>query len=167
MLGHNATIDIQRLAAVAHYVIAKTDPGKLGYIKLNKILWYADLEHYRWHGETITGLRQYSRMPLGPVSRDIFQAVARLVKDGKVAEQAVKVGDSTRREMVSTVPPDVAMFSDEQIDILNQMMNIIAPLTASQLSHMTRVDPLWNELKNNDAMSIATGSVITPPPMSK
>jgi hypothetical protein len=28
---------------------------------------------------------------------------------------------------------------------------------------MNRDDPLWNELKNNEAMSVATGSIVTPP----
>ena len=42
------TIDGQRVAAAVHYVIAKATPSKLGHVKLNKILWCADLEHYRW-----------------------------------------------------------------------------------------------------------------------
>jgi hypothetical protein len=54
------TIDDQRVAATVHYVIAKA-PGKLGHVKLNKILWCADLEHYRWRGVAITGLQHYAR----------------------------------------------------------------------------------------------------------
>jgi hypothetical protein len=34
--------------------------SKLGYVKVNKILWYSDLEHYRWHVVSITGLPDYS-----------------------------------------------------------------------------------------------------------
>src|SRR5208282_290169 len=98
--------DGQRVAVVVHYVIAKTDPGKLGHVKLNKVLWYADLEHYRWHGTPITGLRQYSRTLHGPMSQDIIRSVGWLVKEKKVIERTVTVSDYTRREMVSLLPPD-------------------------------------------------------------
>lgn len=157
-------IDGQRTAAAVHYVIAKAAPGKLGHVKLNKILWCADLEHYRWHGVAITGLRQYSRTLHGPMSQDIVRAVGWLAREGKVEERTVTVTGYTRREMVSLEDLDLSLFTDAQTRILDQMINAIAPLTASQLSRMNRDDPLWNELANNEAMSVATGSIMTPPP---
>jgi hypothetical protein len=156
-------IDIGRVAAVVHYVIAKADPGKLGHVKLNKILWSVDLEHYRWHGVTMTGLRHYLRTLHGPMSQDIVRAVGRLARAGKVEERNVTVADYTRREMVSLEDPDMSAFTVAQIGVLDKMIRLIAPLTASQLSRMNRADPLWNELGNNEAMSVATGSIMTPP----
>ncbi len=40
---------------VIHYVISHTEPEKLGAVKLNKVMWRADVEHYRRYGKTITG----------------------------------------------------------------------------------------------------------------
>ena len=157
------TVGGQRVAAAVHYVIAKVDPGKLGHVKLNKILWCADLEHYRWHGVTITGLQHYARTLHGPMSQDIVRAVGRLAREGKAEERTVTVTDYTRRQMVSLQHPDISMFTSVQIGILNQMIDVIVPLTASQLSRMNRDDPLWNELENNEAMAVATGSIVTPP----
>jgi Protein of unknown function (DUF4065) len=157
------TVDARRVAAAVHYVIAKADPGKLGHVKLNKILWCADLEHYRWHGVTITGLQHYARTLHGPMSQDIVGAVGRLVREGKVEERTVTVTDYTRREMVCLQHPDISMFTGAQIGILNQMIDIVVPLTASQLSRMNHDDPLWNELENNAAMSVATGSIVMSP----
>ena len=155
-------IDIQRVAAAVHYVIAKAESGKLGHVKLNKILWYADLEHYRWHGVSMTGLRQYSRTLHGPMSQDIIRAVGWLAKAGKVEERTVMVADYTRREMVSLEHPDVSAFTEAQIGILDQITEAIAPLTATQLNRLTRDDPLWNKLENNQAMPVASGSIMTP-----
>ncbi len=157
-------IDIERVAAVVHYVIAKTDPGKLGHVKLNKILWYSDLEHYRWHGVSITGLRHYMRTPQGPMSQEIAKAVSLLVKERKVAEPTVKVADFHRREMVGLDRPDVSSFTDGQSDILDRMIAVVAPLTAKQLSELTCGDSLWREVKNGEAMPIATGSIVSRPP---
>ena len=108
---------------------AKADPGKLGHVKLNKILWCADLEHYRWHAATITGLRHYSRTLHGPLSQDIVRAVGRLAREGKVEERTIAVTGYTRREMVSLQDPDISGFTGAQIDILDQMINAIGPLS--------------------------------------
>jgi len=35
-----------RLAAMAHYVIARCAPEELGATKLNKVLWFTDVFHY-------------------------------------------------------------------------------------------------------------------------
>ncbi len=156
------TIGGQRVAAAVHYVIAQANSSKLGHVKLNKILWCADLEHYRWHGVTITGLQHYLRTLHGPMCQDIVRAVGRLAREGKVEERTVTVADYTRRQMVSLQHPDISMFTDAQIGILNQMVDVIVPLTATQLSRMNRDDPLWNELENNETMPVATGSIVTP-----
>ena len=123
--------------------LPKPNSSKLGHVKLNKILWCADLEHYRWHGVTVTGLQQYARTLHGPMSQDIVRAVGRLAREGKVEERTVTVTDYTRREMVSLEDPDISVFTGAQIGILDQMINAIVPLTASQLSRMNRDDPLW------------------------
>ena len=156
-------IDIERVAAVAHYVIAKADPGKLGYVKLNKILWYSDLEHYRWRGMSMTGLREYLRTAQGPMSQDISRAVARLVKAKKVAERTVTFAKLTRREMISLAAPDFGALDNEQIGILNQTIQIIAPLSATQLGQITHDDRLWQQVENGEPMPVATGSIVTRP----
>jgi hypothetical protein len=150
-----------RLDVVAHYVIARADSGKLGYVKLNTILWYADLGYYRRRGVSMTGLREYTRTPDGPMSKDVLRAVGRLVKAGKVAEPTVKLVGYSRRDMVCLDPPDVFAFTSDETAILNQMIRVIAPLTAIQLRAVTQNDPLWQELENDQPMSIATGSIVT------
>ena len=72
----------------------------------------------------------------------------------------MKVIDYTRRELIWLKEPDLTGFTVEQIDLLNRIIDIIVPLTADQVSKMTHDDSLWNELKNNDLMSIGPGSII-------
>ena len=143
-----------------HYVIAKADPGKLGYVKLNKILWNSDLEHYRRHFVSMTGLEQYERMPHGPMAKEINQAVGSLVRNGKVAERTVTIPDYARREMISLADPDVSPFTNEQIEILNEKIEIVVPMTASQLREATLNDPLWNVQNTDGMILVGTGSLM-------
>ncbi len=156
-------LDIQRIAAAVHYIIAKARPGKLGYVKLNKIMWYADLAYYRRHGVSISGLQHYTRSPQGPMSKEVSQQVLLLAKEGKAAEKNVRAAGYVRREMISLAQPDISALTAEQVIILDRVVAIISPLTANKLTQITQADPLWKELGNNDAMYVSTGSVISRP----
>jgi uncharacterized phage-associated protein len=159
--------DLRRLVAAVHYVIARTDPSKLGYVKLNKILWYADIEHYQRHSRSLTGLTHYIRMPQGPMSKDISRAIRNLRKDGKVTERRVKVIDYDRRELIWLKEPSLSEFNAEQIDILNRVIDAIVPLTADEVSRLTHEDELWKELKDNDPLAIGPASIVARPPTPK
>src|SRR5215831_1677028 len=74
-----------RLAALAHYVIWRCNPAELGTVKLNKILWFADLEYYRRTGHTITGATAYTKLPHGPVAKGILEALDGLEAEDKIA----------------------------------------------------------------------------------
>lgn len=157
----------RNLVAAVHYVIARTDPSKLGYTKLNKILWYADLEHYQRHGQSLTGLVHYTRMPQGPMSKDISRAIRQLRKEEFVTERRVKVFDYERRELIWLKEPNLSEFNAEQIDILNRMIDSVVPLTADEVSRLTHKDALWKELKDNELMAIGPGSIVARPPTQK
>jgi hypothetical protein len=152
-------VGLVRIAVPAHYVIARAAPGQLGHVKLNTILWYADLEHYRRAGRPLTGLTEYTRTPQGPYSADIPRAVGVLVREGKVREQPIKISDYARRAMVSLQAP--AGLDVLQAGILERVIDVIVPLNAAQLLAFTRADPLWQEVASGGRMIVSTGSIIT------
>ena len=151
--------ELIRIAVAAHYVVARAEPGQLGHIKLNIILWYADLEHYRHAGRSFTGLTEYIRTPRGPYAADIPRAVGVLAREGKVREQPIKISDYARRAMVSLRQP--AGVDALQAGILDRVMDVVVPLNAAALLAFTRADPLWQEVAPNGRMIVSTGSIIT------
>jgi hypothetical protein len=162
--GQPVAFDIERVAAAAHHVIARAEPGKLGHVRLGAILWYADIEHYRRAGTSITGLTQYRRMPQGPFAVEITKSVGLLTRRGKVNERSFEFPGYTRRDMISLQPPDAAALALPQTDILDQMTSVVTGLTASGLMEMIRADRLWQETKPGGAMVVATGSIVTSSP---
>lgn len=155
-----------RLFAAVHYVIARTEPSELGATKLNKVLWFADLQHYRRYGSSITGLEHYIRMPMGPVPDGIGAALNWLKKERKITERAAIVFTHTRREFVWLKAPDVSAFSATEIDVINDVIDALRKQPASAVSDDTH-DALWEEMDNNELMSIKAASVSSRPPSSK
>jgi hypothetical protein len=149
-----------KLAAAAHYVIARTKPPELGAVKLNKILWFSDLAHYREHGTSVTGLTAYIRMPRGPVPEGMSQVLEHLERDGAIVERRQRVIDYYRREFVWIKEPDLALFTATEIDTLNVYIDLVRPQPANFISDVTHEDALWQELKDGDLMPIGAGAVV-------
>ena len=62
--------------------------GRSPAVKLYKILWFADIEHYRLTGRSITGAASYTKRQYGPVPKGIMQALTTLEGEGKIAKSS-------------------------------------------------------------------------------
>jgi len=160
------SVDVVRLSNIVHYVIARVDPSRLGATKLNKVLWFADIEHYRRYGCSLTGLQEYVRLPAGPVPRPIDHVLLRLKATGKVAERPVKVYQRVRREFVHLREPDVSSFEAREVDLLNEVMDAVCQHSANFVSEATH-DALWEELENGESMPVRLGAIIGKTPEAK
>ena len=73
-----------KLKEIIHYIISKcSDQEKLGAVKLNKILFYSDLEFLQKFQRTISG-QKYFKQVRGPVCVNIPKAQKKLVEENKI-----------------------------------------------------------------------------------
>jgi hypothetical protein len=152
---------VERALRAAHCAVAAVTPGALGHIKLNIALWYADLEHYRRVGASITGLTDYARTPHGPFSKQISRAITLLVKQGMIVERPIEGDKFVRRGMFSLRDYMSASLSQAEIGIVRRSAEAVAELTAKQLHDIVAADPLWLETATGATMLVSTGSIIT------
>lgn len=148
-----------RLADIAHYVIARCDPDELGATKLNKALWYVDCAAYRRWGHSLTGLTHYRKLDHGPVPEGIDAALNELIRDDKVVERAVPAHQYTRREFVSTREPEIeGALTAAEVDLVLTMLDWIRRVTAKKASELSH-DALWDETESGERISVAAGSI--------
>lgn len=149
-----------RTEAVAHYVIARADPNKLGAVKLNKVMWFADLEAYRRLGHTITGQTSYEKRQYGPVPNNIVRSIRRLEQADKIATREVPTFGGTRREHVWLKKPDVKMFSADEVDILNAAIDwVCEEHTAKSISALSH-DRLWEQAELGEQIPVGAAAVM-------
>lgn len=151
-----------RTEAVAHYVIARADPNKLGAVKLNKVMWFADLEAYRRSGMTITGQMSYEKRQLGPVPNNIVRAIRHLEQSDMIATRNVPTfGGKERREHIWLKHPDVSVFSAVEVDILNEAINWVCDHhTAKSISDLSH-DLLWEQAELGEQIPVGAATVVT------
>jgi Protein of unknown function (DUF4065) len=149
-----------RLAALAHYVIWKCDPASLGRTKLNRILWFADVDHYRRTGQTITGATTYTKLQHGPVPKGIVGALEALKHEGKISESTANRYGYPQVMFLSLVRPNLVAFDADEIATVDNVAEVICHKhTATSISKLTH-DPLWEETDIGEDMPVGAGSVI-------
>lgn len=150
----------ERLAALAHYVIARTPPDQLGATKLNKVLWWVDCAAYRRWGRSLSGLQSYVRLPNGPVPDGIKDVIEYLKAQRAIIDRSQPTPAGNRREFISIAEPPVSVFSAEEIDVINQVIVGVCQMTAAEASAASH-DALWEETPPLGPMPVAAGSIVT------
>lgn len=147
--AHNQTLqtlDWNRLTALIHYICASCeDPSVLGKTKLNKILWYADVNAYLEFGQPITG-ETYVKQQFGPVAEHLLQAIKELEDRGAIVTRQAPHFTYTKWEYIALRPPEVsemAAFKPHEISLIDNMIDIICHgNTAKSISQQTH-DRIW------------------------
>ncbi len=131
-----------KFKALVHYVIAKCDPSRLGAVRLNKVLWYADTFAYRATGESMTG-EAYVKRQRGPVPQHILGVLEELKEDGAIVIRERARFDFSIREFIMLRSPDTSFLSQEEMDVVDEMREHICDLhTANSISDLSH-DQVW------------------------
>jgi len=150
-----------KLKAMAHHVIAGSDPSRLGSIRLNKILWYADTIHYRATGQSMSG-ETYVKRQYGPVPEHVLRALGKLEE-----EDAIVIRKRTRfglpmTDFVSMVDPDPKALTPEETALLDDVREYICTEhTAGSISQMSH-DQIWEAANMGERIPLAASLVAVP-----
>lgn len=134
-------------------------------LKLFKLLNFADFEHFRQAGRTITGLA-YRALPKGPVPTALFEEIKRGGgKDLKTAVGLYEVKDDLtdellRRDLKPRVAFDKKWFSKRELEILERVAFFFKEMKAedmSEFSHGTKKP--WSSVYKEGK---GTGHLISP-----
>ena len=127
----NIALDRDKLRALVHYVCYRApSPERLGKTKLNKILYYSDIEAYVALGGPITG-ETYVKHQYGPVSQHIDEVLEELEK-----ERLIAIAEASGYHVYSGQPymqwqyvslrrPDISRFKAEEVAIVEENIDAI------------------------------------------
>ena len=134
---------MDKFKALVHFIIDNCEnAAQLGAIRLNKILWFSDVEAYRMTGNSITGAR-YVRRDRGPVPARILHALNELTAEGKI-----EISEPTQRYaprlFQSMRVADISIFSEYELELVRAISsNIQNKFTATGISEASH-DEIWN-----------------------
>lgn len=111
--------------------------------KLNKLLFYADFEHYRRYSVSITGLR-YVRLPYGPVPDNYEHYYAALFhEEGGLEKEERTYHDYVGEVFVAASEPDLSVFDTSELRVLTEIRERFEDWTATALTDLSHEEPAY------------------------
>jgi hypothetical protein len=115
---------------------------RFGSVKLNKILFFADVLAFANYGQPITAAR-YQKQPWGPTARALPPLVDELLRDGDAAMAPRAVFDYTRKALVPLRQPNLELFRGQEIAIVDAVIDSLRGQDAGEVSELTHALVGW------------------------
>lgn len=124
----------KKLRELILYISEKSvSDEKYGKIKLNKILWAADVLAFRQRGKSITGA-DYKSLPYGPAPIGMKGILDRMEADQELAIQQTSYFGNLQERPVNLRRANLSAFSGEDIACVDEVIGHCRPATAKELS---------------------------------
>ena len=132
------------------YIINKINKQELGNVKLNKILWFSDLEKCKNEAYTITG-ETYIKQNYGPVVKHLPSILRELEK----IDKAITIERETPDSMLLYTPvkkADTNLFKND-IKYIDETIEKLRHMKSKDISKLTHTK-LWESLNIGEVMPV-------------
>lgn len=137
---------LKRLKAMLLYFIYNNDSAVFN-TKMNKLLFYADFLSYRERAMSISGL-VYKAIQYGPVPLR-WDRIYGLI-DGVEQAVAVTNGVVVGQQLISLEKPDLQVFSDAELRILDAVQTKFKNCNSAELSSISHEELAWQHCIGKD-----------------
>ena len=156
----------QKLLAATHFIVDKcsNEPEKLGAIRLNKILWFADTFAFR-HLKTQITDDTYVKRAKGPVPKNILWALDELKSENKISIQE-PTGYLEPRRFRSLSKPEEAILTAEEKQVLSGVIEAVLEHTANEISELSHTN-IWKAAEEGEEIPIYAALADFPGPITR
>jgi hypothetical protein len=130
-------------------------PDSLGAVKLNKILWLADLTAFYELGEPITTSR-YIKQEFGPVPARIMPALRELENEGAIKVREADHFGRQKKVYVVLKPSDGSFLKPEERSIVDRIIDYVCDEhTATSVSEASH-NHIWKVAEQGEELPLFT-----------
>lgn len=115
---------------------------RLGKVKLNKLLYFADFDHFEKYGQPITG-DSYLNNDLGPVPAGVADVLDALQRAGRIEVCAEEVVDYVRYRVKPLAEADLTVFAPSEIEMLCTVANKWGSHSAKEIVIASHGEAPW------------------------
>lgn len=150
-----------KLKALVHYVIAKSDPSRLGAIRLNKILWYVDTLSYRADGASVTG-ETYVKRQHGPVPQNVLSILGELEHEDAIVVRKRQRFGLPMTDFIAVKDPDTSSLSVTDMELAEDLRaHICEDHTANSISQLSH-DQIWEAANIGEVIPLQASLASSP-----
>ena len=148
--------------AIVYIAKQCSEDKKFGATKLNKILYYSDFYAYRSLGQPITGA-EYQRLSEGPAPRGLLDVRESLIDDGSIEVQSHLYYNFVQQRITALREPNISVFSEDELDIINEVIQELWDMKASEVSELSHQEIGWQVTKESETIPFRTAWISAQP----
>jgi uncharacterized phage-associated protein len=114
---------------------------------LNKLLYFADFNHYEKYYESITHV-EYVKMPRGPVPQVIDAVIAQMEAENQIRQIEVPYFQYMQQRIIPLVEPDLSILNGRELAELDYVVGKYGDWNAEKLSEWSHGDLPWKATDN-------------------
>lgn len=126
-----------------------------GATKLNKLLFYCDFLAYAHLGAPLTGA-PYQKLEYGPAPRPLKPTLAKLVREGRLAEEQRDRFSLQQKRPVALREADRSLFSEDEIELIESMVAKFRSESATAISDLSHQLPGWKLARKGETIPYGT-----------
>lgn len=158
-----ATNKDQKFRELVLYIARETESDpKCGKTKLYKILFYSDFWAYQKWGHSISG-QDYQKLRNGPAPRRALPVIQGMLKKDCVWAERDYFG-RPQQKLLALREPDLSDFSGEEIAIVQDVINILRPYDATEVSNLSHRFIGWQLAAEGEPIPYSTVALGEPRP---
>jgi uncharacterized phage-associated protein len=143
----------EKMKEAIHYIISKCDYKKsFGRVVLYKLLYFSDFNYYELYEESLTG-ETYIRRDNGPVPNDFEIIKKELISEKKITEEKEIVITYPKYHYTSKKAPIINFLTFEEIAVIDDVINNLSDMNASQISDYSHGDMPWQATKDKEVIN--------------
>lgn len=152
--------DREKFRELFVYIAEQTaDMPAFGDTRLNKALHFSDFLAYNRLGHPITGAR-YQKLRNGPCPRAFVPIRDELESEGALSVERRPVGQVVATVTTAKRHANTALFSDDELAIVDEVVDRLRRLTARQVSDLShRESPGWNLVNEGEDIPYLTALI--------
>lgn len=145
-------INREREKLINSIIFFAKNTKNLAKIKLFKLLYFLDFEHFKQTGRSVTGLK-YNAWPMGPVPKDLFEEISNPSDDLLAAIQFGEKQISADRPPMLVVTPlkdfSSQHFTKREMRLLQDLAKEYYSAKADDMIEATHLENMpWDQIYN-------------------
>lgn len=146
-------LQLEKFKQVLLYVLGRC-AGKpnVGETVLNKLLYFADFNHYEIYEEQMTGVT-YRKLPFGPVPQEIESVLQLMVDDGQLQRIKTEYHGYPQTRYLPLQKPDLQLLKASEKDVIDHVIDQMGDWSAATISDWSHKDMPWRATMDGQDIS--------------
>ncbi|HAK61483.1 MAG TPA: XRE family transcriptional regulator [Nitrospiraceae bacterium] len=155
--------NLQKFKEVLLYVLNKVGAKEnIGETVIYKLLYFIDFDFYEKYEEQVIGAT-YIKNTYGPTPVEFVKIVEKMIEDEEIEKIKSEYFNFPQTKYLPRRKPDLAQLKANEVDVIDDVLNRLSEMNASQISAYSHNDVPWMTTEDGEAIDYESVFYRTPP----